>query len=56
MQTEFHVLVDCLLTREIRQKFDMHNIQNLDDIFNENNNMNKTCKYIYEALNVYKSL
>ena len=56
VQTEFHVLVDCSLTREIRWKFDMQHIQNLDDIFNENNNMNKICNYIYESLNVYKSL
>ena len=56
VQSEYHVLVDCLLTREIRRKFELHNIQNLNDIFNENNNVNKICNYIYDALNVYKSL
>ena len=56
MQSEYHVLVNCLLTREIRRKFELHNIHNLNDIFNENNNVNKICNYIYDALNVYKSL
>ena len=53
---EYHVLVDCLLTREIRRKFGIDNIQGLNDILNENNNVNKICNYIHEALNVYKNL
>ena len=56
VKTEYHVSIGCILTRELRRKFDMYNIQNLNDLFMESNNVNTVCRYVYEVLNIYRNL
>ena len=53
-QTEHHVLMECTLTRQTRQKYDMANKQNLDALFSETD-VDKLCRYVYEVLNVYRT-
>ena len=54
-QTEQHVLLECTLTRQTRQKYDMVNKQNLDVLFNETQDVNTLCRYVYEVLSIYKT-
>ena len=55
VQTEYHVLVSCTLTRLLRIKYDLNRIQNLDDLF-EHGEISIVCKYIYESLNIIKNV
>ena len=55
VQTEYHVLVSCILTRELRIRYDLNNIQNLDDLFGYSN-ISTVCRYIYEALRIIKDI
>ena len=47
--------MECALTRQTREKYDMINKQNLDALFNETEDVNTLCKYVYEILNIHRT-
>ena len=49
VQTEEHVLINCAITRDLRIKYNLNNIQSLVDMF-EVTEISTVCRYIYEAL------
>lgn len=57
VQTERQVLLECAaLTRNLRNRFGFNNIDSLELLFGEGNNGVNMCKYVYEALKLYKNL
>ena len=54
VQTEEHVLVNCVITRELRIRYGLNNIQNLDSLFKLSEIIN-VCRYIHEALRIIRN-
>ena len=53
LQTEVHVLIDCILTHDIRLSYPMLNFTDLDSLLAEATHLNHLCNYTYDILKFY---
>lgn len=53
VQTEQHVLLECSLTVQLRNRYQMLRFGNFKEIMEETVHTQELCKYIFEALNMY---
>ena len=54
IQTEKHVLLECGLTQNIRNRYPMLNFMNTNSLFESGDHILSMCKYVHEVLDVYK--
>lgn len=55
VQTENHVLLECELSHNLRDRFRHLNVTHLNLLFGEGEHIGDLCKYIHEVLKVYKT-
>ena len=55
VQTEQHVLIDCILSRHVRGKYNI-NTRSLETLFSEEEDEITLCKYIHETLKIYQAV
>ena len=48
VQTEAHVLIDCVLTQNIRLRYPLLSFSDIDTLLNEVTNPSLLCKYFHE--------
>ena len=53
IQTESHVLLECSLSQDTRQRYPVLNFHSLSQLFGDTNNIEKLCTYIVEVLRIY---
>ena len=54
VQTEAHVLTSCQLSECIRNRYNMLNFGNINDLMNETNYVGELCRYVYDVLSIYE--
>ena len=55
VQTEQHVLIDCILSRHVKGKYDIIT-RSLETLFSEEEYEITLCKYIHETLKIYQAV
>ena len=53
IQTEAHVLVECILTEYIRVRYPLLNFTDINTLLNEITYASLLCKYIHEIVSFY---
>ena len=53
VQTEAHVLIDCVLTQNIRLRYPLLSFSNIDTLLSEVTHLSLLCKYVHEITDFY---
>ena len=54
VQSEVHVLIECPLSQQVRQKFDMLNFTSIESLINDEEHLIDLCKFTYEVFKLYR--
>ena len=54
LQSEAHVLIDCVLTNHIRIQYPTLNFSNINKLLSEDAQVNLLCIYVHEILGFYR--
>ena len=53
VQTEAHVLINCVLTQNIRLRYPLLSFSDIDTLLNEVTHLSLLCKYVHEIVDFY---
>ena len=54
IQNEKHVLIQCPLSQQLRQKYASLNFTNMEALMSEDNHLIDLCKFVYDVLKLYR--
>ena len=53
VQTEAHVLIDCVLTQNIKPRYPLLSFSDIDTLLSEFTHLSLLCKYVQEVVDFY---